>query len=103
MKKSCLIGLILLLALGAVFAQRYLRGGFRRGWASHDKLIVLEPRAAIYVNEDSVRTARETASHSTGTPEWTNAPSFEKDVFTFARIIYKMNDMPFPVGAGLGE
>jgi hypothetical protein len=24
------------------------------------------------VNEDTVRTARETASHSTGTPNWTN-------------------------------
>ena len=41
------------------------------------------------VNEDELRTARETASHSTGTPEWANAPEFEKDVFTFARVIFQ--------------
>ncbi|HAB16370.1 MAG TPA: DUF4159 domain-containing protein [Verrucomicrobiota bacterium] len=37
---------------------------------------------------DDVRTAREVESHSTGTPTWTNAPGFESDVFTFARIRY---------------
>jgi hypothetical protein len=42
-----------------------------------------------YVNEDTVRTARETGSHSTGTPEWKNPPGFEKDVFTFARVIFR--------------
>jgi hypothetical protein len=36
-----------------------------------------------------VRTARETASHSTGTPEWKNPKGFEKDVFTFARLIFR--------------
>jgi hypothetical protein len=41
------------------------------------------------INEDTVRTARETISHSTGLPEWTNAPPFEQDVFTFARIIFQ--------------
>jgi hypothetical protein len=41
------------------------------------------------VNEETVRTARESQSHSTGTPGWTNAPGFEKDTFTFTRIIYK--------------
>lgn len=35
-----------------------------------------------------VRTARELPSDSTGTPVWTNAPGFQKDVFTFARIRY---------------
>lgn len=34
------------------------------------------------------RTARETESHSTGTPMWTNDVRFERDVFTFARIRY---------------
>lgn len=42
-----------------------------------------------YVNEDTVRTARETVSHSTGTPEWKNPKGFEKDVFTFARVIFR--------------
>jgi len=41
------------------------------------------------VNEDTVRTARETASHSTDTPTWTNPPGFEHDVFTFARVIFQ--------------
>jgi hypothetical protein len=52
------------------------------------------------VNEDTVRTARETASHSTGTPNWTNAPGFEKDVFTFARIIYQPNGWRGPSWLG---
>jgi hypothetical protein len=43
----------------------------------------------VLYNEDTVRTARETVSHSTGTPTWTNEPGFEKDVFTFARVIFK--------------
>jgi hypothetical protein len=58
------------------------------GWANTGGPIV-QTEGGDLVNEDTVRTARETASHSTGTPEWTNAPGFEKDVFTFARIIYK--------------
>jgi hypothetical protein len=41
------------------------------------------------VNEDTVRTARETVSHSTGTPEWANPKGFEADVFTFARVLFK--------------
>ncbi len=39
----------------------------------------------------SVRTAREVESHSSGTPNWTNAPGFERDVFTFVRIRYQSN------------
>ena len=34
-----------------------------------------------------VKTAREVASHSTGTPEWKYPPGFSMDGFTFARII----------------
>lgn len=41
-----------------------------------------------YVDENTVRTARETVSHSITLPEWTNPRGFEKDVFTFARIIF---------------
>ena len=41
-----------------------------------------------YVDEDTVRTARETVSHSVTLPEWKNPRGFEKDVFTFARIIF---------------
>lgn len=46
------------------------------------------------VNEETVRTARETVSHSTGTPEWSNPKGFEKDVFTFARILFKTTPKP---------
>lgn len=41
-----------------------------------------------YVDENTVRTARETVSHSVTLPEWTNLRGFEKDVFTFTRIIF---------------
>ena len=41
-----------------------------------------------FVDENTVRTARETVSHSVTLPSWKNPPGFEKDVFTFARIIF---------------
>jgi hypothetical protein len=41
------------------------------------------------VDEDTVRTARETSTHSMDTPPWTNVPGFEQDVFTFARVIFQ--------------
>src|SRR5687768_15853168 len=41
-----------------------------------------------YVDENTVRTARETVSHSVTLPAWKNPIGFEKDVFTFARIIF---------------
>ncbi len=41
------------------------------------------------IDENAVRTAREIDSHSTGTPNWTNPRGFEKDVFTFARAVFK--------------
>ena len=48
------------------------------------------------VNEDTVRTARETESHSTATPNWTNPPGFESDVFTFARVIFQSDTSESP-------
>lgn len=41
------------------------------------------------IDEANVRTARETLSHSTETPTWTNAAGFGSDVFTFARVIFQ--------------
>jgi hypothetical protein len=41
-----------------------------------------------FVDEDTVRTARETLGHSVTLPEWKNPPAFGKDVFTFTRIIF---------------
>ncbi|HEX5399443.1 MAG TPA: DUF4159 domain-containing protein [Verrucomicrobiae bacterium] len=95
-----LLGMTAALTAGICAAQSRFGPGRWRGWGGgHDGPIVMT-EGGDYVNEDTVRTARETASHSTGTPDWTNAPGFEKDVFTYARVIYKMNDMPFPSDLG---
>jgi len=45
---------------------------------------------------EACRTAREIPSHSTGTPVWTNAPGFDKDVFTFVRV--KRERRPYSTG-----
>ena len=57
----------------------------------------------ILIDEATVKTAREVASHSTGTPEWTNPPGFEKDVFTFARILFKSDGKRVPDERGWGR
>lgn len=54
-----------------------------------------------FVNESTVRTARETVSHSMTLPEWKNPRGFEKDVFTFARMIF-FSDPSKPVERGGG-
>lgn len=41
------------------------------------------------VDENNVRTARETASHAAETPSWPRTPGFETDGFTFARLIFR--------------
>jgi hypothetical protein len=69
---------VLLLALSCasvLLAQRFRgRGGGGEGWIPEDA---------------PIRTAREVPTHSTEFPRWTNAPGFDKDVFTFTRIRYK--------------
>lgn len=50
------------------------------------RLVRLEGGAVV--DEDALRTARETVPHSVETPNWTNAPGFERDVFTFCRLIF---------------
>src|SRR2546423_3084157 len=67
-------------------------GGGRRYWGNGDGdhgIVYTEPPNSVAVDVDTVRTAREIAGHSTDTPTWTNTPGFEKDVVTFARIIYR--------------
>jgi len=83
MKRAGAILLALLMALAAGVAQRW--GG--RGWWQGGDTGTTYTEGGVAVDADTVRTAREIASHSTGTPEWTNAAGFEKDVFTFVRII----------------
>jgi len=95
--------LLLTLALPLAGAQTQPRGGWRTGggipWGANEgengSLVWTEGSGII--DEDLVRTARETASHSTGTPLWTNPRGFEKDVFTFARVIFKSG-----IGTGNG-
>lgn len=77
------------LGVGAVMAQ------FQRGPPGSGSYIYGEQGTLI--NVDTVRSAREVVSHSTGTPNWTNAPGFEPDVFTFTRVIFKTE-----AGGGLG-
>jgi hypothetical protein len=86
MKKCALAMLILALALGVALAQRF--GGWRWGAGGGDTGIIYT-EGHVPVNADTVRTARETMSGSTGTPNWTNDSGFEKDVFTFVRVIYR--------------
>jgi len=81
MKKPALMLLFLLLALGVVLAQRGFRGGLGRGFGGES-----------WVSDDA-RTAREVPQHGRSldggiyvTPNWTNAPGFDKDVFTFVRV-----------------
>jgi hypothetical protein len=100
--------ILVLLGAGICVAQNW-RGGGRgfggRGggrWAN-DISPIVHTEGGIEVNEDTVRTARETQTHSRAEgdsvyeiPNWTNAPGFEHDVFTFARIIYKFENSPGP-------
>lgn len=83
------------LAIGVAPAQRF--GGWRRGAGGGGDTGIVYTEGRVPVNVDTVRTARETASGSTGTPNWTNTPGFEKDVFTFVRIIYRRA----PNGSGI--
>lgn len=66
-----ILGVLFLTGVMLVMAQRRFRGWYEGGPVGGE-----------------IRTAREVESHSTGTPYWTNAPGFEGDVFTFARIRY---------------
>jgi len=47
------------------------------------------------VDENNVRTARETTSHAAETPSWARTPGFESDLFTFARLVFQ-NATPGP-------
>jgi len=86
-KKVGVILVVFTLGLALGLAQRRSGRGWGRGGGGDTGYTYTEE--GVPVNVDTVRTAREIASHSTGTPEWTNPAAFEKDVFTFARIIYR--------------
>lgn len=79
-KVACLLPALLVLAgIGAAqFWNDYGDSGRR----------VHVTEGGVRVDEDSMTTARDVASHSTEVPMWTNAPGFEKDSFSFCRIAY---------------
>ncbi|MGH7972861.1 MAG: DUF4159 domain-containing protein [Limisphaerales bacterium] len=85
MKKPAIAVVIFGLALAGALAQRRWWGGYPGGGDTG----YTHTEENVAVNVDKVRTAREIAEHSTETPNWTNPAGFDKDVFTFARIIYR--------------
>jgi hypothetical protein len=97
-KSACCAAALLLLAAAAVVAQPGTRGGGRRGGGgaggfgggglgSGGSWVRLE--GGVSVNQDTVRTARETGTHSVGLPNWTLPPGFKADTFTFARLVFR--------------
>ena len=67
-------------------------GRFDRNLGNVGPIVQTEPKVlgveGIDVDERTVQTAREVISHSGEMITWTNRPGFDRDVFTFARIIY---------------
>ena len=84
--------LLIVLTAGICCAQFLPRPGSRTRVGEAGNFVRIE--GGLVVNEDNLRTARETDTHSTGTPEWTNPPGFENDVFTFTRVIFKSDSNP---------
>jgi uncharacterized protein DUF4159 len=84
MKRRRIIFFLLLLGVGVVLAQRGPGWRRSRDFSSH----IVQTEGGDLVDENTVRTAREIASHSTGTPNWTNEPGFSRDVVTFVRVLY---------------
>src|SRR5499427_6938265 len=87
------IGTLAVLATGIGRAQNW-------GWRSWDNIgpiVRTEGRdgeGGVEVDERTVHTAREIAQHSSDTPNWTNRAGFEKDVFTFVRVMYQFGTGP---------
>src|SRR4051812_17079258 len=81
-------------------------GGRRRGgggmFGGGDRGPMVRTEGGQYVNEDTVRTARETMNMDEETPNWTNNIEFAKDVFTFTRILYTSPRRP-ALGAWMND
>ena len=76
MKMPAVILLALIIAVGAIWAQRRGRpgGGYGGGYGWRGRY------------NDGYRTPREIPQHSAPTPTWTNESGFDADTFTFVRI-----------------
>ena len=86
-RTSSLLLAAAVLTAGICLAQFQPRSGSGPLGAESGRLIRIEGGAVV--DEDTVHTARETVSHSQGTPVWTNSPGFEHDVFTFVRVLFQ--------------
>jgi hypothetical protein len=93
-RKVLLLGALTALCAAACIAQYRSGGGRTRFSRNEDDGPITRLEGGGWVNQDTVRTAREIPSHSTGTPNWTNPPGFDKDVFTFARIVFRTAARP---------
>jgi hypothetical protein len=82
---------ILLLVAATVAVAQRRRGGRGYGWGG-DTGDGEWGEGGSWISHDA-KTAREVVTHSTGTPNWTNAAGFEKDVFTFVRVRRDRNPM----------
>jgi hypothetical protein len=93
MRTGQLVLVLLLLGVRSASAQYRSRGEISvpRGSGHFVRI-----EGGLIVNEDEIRTAREVGSHSSGTPNWTNAPGFEDEAFTFTRLIFQSDPAPRP-------
>ena len=78
MKRFISISCLMCLLIGWAMAQSWRGGRGGRGGGVYTE-------GGIPITDD-IQTPRELASHSTGTPTWTNSPGFEADTFTFVRV-----------------
>src|SRR5262245_60470983 len=83
-RKLCMFALVIAGVSAGLTLAQFRDRGRPRFW-DQDSGPFVRTEGGILVNEDTVRTARETAPHSVDWPAWTNAPGFEQDVFTFTR------------------
>jgi hypothetical protein len=93
-QKSFLVLAVMAFSLTLAFAQRFFdEGNDDREESVHQTegdIIVRDGRvmrtsSGVRFDEETTTTARAVTTHSTDVPVWTNAPGFEKDVFTFCR------------------
>jgi len=110
-RSTALCALVAALAAGVALAQRGPRGpgpgGPGRGNEAEAGGSYVRTEGGGLVDEATVRSAREVDSHSTGTPNWSNPPGFEKDVFTFMRAVFRAGPTtatqpPFHRGRSIG-
>src|SRR4051812_10181777 len=104
------LGLLLCVAETS-FGQPSQRQGGWSGWGNENDLggSLVRTEGSGVIDEDLVRTAREVSTHSLDssgrpieTPMWENPRGFEKDVFIFARAIFKVGPNTAP-GYGRGR